>query len=916
MTSPISPYSTLQDRIQAVLAKDKNASASFVVAIISQDSSPAQLSETSDPIKGLTKSHCRPDCINIPKNISPDNLRFFDSSEDALNNNFKPCLLCHPDLPVRVSPSLIQSTVNAVNASLNIDIRAVPITESPETDLHSISSNSISNTTTNPSIYSSSSSTTIPENAQFDGPECAISSNSASPDDSTLVSRNFHHRAPSLANSPSDSEDREFWMTRPRRASIANGHIHVVATAVDEINKLEGNNSPAFNIVPLNQPQFLPHTSAPNGNYPHQPVSSPESQSAPRARHSGYAAKRKDERQSRGEGEHARLVSEACIHIAAAAAAAAAQAASEDTGVVESGRRRSPSMVRSASLDPSRRSFKPQRKKRRGGILGFKELAAKAGLSPWHFHRVFRSVTGLTPKAYGDACWNTVTSLSPEDLLNKQAGNKFSPPIPSPNLPNSISHPLPDSSLPAHTRTLSASHGHRHNLSLPGTVVSRDAPPISTSVGDPMAGLVTNTSQHPIANNQTISPSLSFVNQHISQPFAGGTQPNFGHLPNQNTLFNYAGPFNPEESPKNFNPVQHFQQPVFPAPFPVDDTSFDSVQTWPEVNNLNVLHEVPNIDNIPDMSHIGESLISSLEPPMYMMNLAGNSTVATVDSVAAVSNAVPVSAADSLAMSADSTLSSSPFIQHGFTPAHLSTLNTPPATTGDGNMMMPHLPNNNVALSAMGMQPHISMSANSTSVVATPSPPMATLTSNSGSGTNIDDCVSEFAKDLGPVEDIFGAANLPVAVNPTKSNEAAMFHVAGLDNHNVPHADFHLMTASLETPVFESHGFNFEDTILEDTKAGDMGANKDTLLMDSHMVASMDAPIFGNEFPHTHHPSAVLPSSSMHNYVPGAVNPNMVANSQQNVMGLHPSASQFLSLPTNGANTPVMLDDSLVGAYY
>lgn len=31
------------------------------------------------------------------------------------------------------------------------------------------------------------------------------------------------------------------------------------------------------------------------------------------------------------------------------------------------------------------------------------ELAAAAGLSPHHFHRMFREVTGVTPKAYGDA---------------------------------------------------------------------------------------------------------------------------------------------------------------------------------------------------------------------------------------------------------------------------------------------------------------------------------------------------------------------------------------------------------------------------------------------------------------------------------------------------------------------------------
>lgn len=32
------------------------------------------------------------------------------------------------------------------------------------------------------------------------------------------------------------------------------------------------------------------------------------------------------------------------------------------------------------------------------------ELAAQVGLSPWHFHRVFKRVTGLTPRAYASAC--------------------------------------------------------------------------------------------------------------------------------------------------------------------------------------------------------------------------------------------------------------------------------------------------------------------------------------------------------------------------------------------------------------------------------------------------------------------------------------------------------------------------------
>ncbi|MGI4814612.1 MAG: bifunctional DNA-binding transcriptional regulator/O6-methylguanine-DNA methyltransferase Ada [Janthinobacterium lividum] len=36
-------------------------------------------------------------------------------------------------------------------------------------------------------------------------------------------------------------------------------------------------------------------------------------------------------------------------------------------------------------------------------IPELKTLAASAGMSPYHFHRVFKAITGLTPKAYADA---------------------------------------------------------------------------------------------------------------------------------------------------------------------------------------------------------------------------------------------------------------------------------------------------------------------------------------------------------------------------------------------------------------------------------------------------------------------------------------------------------------------------------
>lgn len=83
---------------------------------------------------------------------------------------------------------------------------------------------------------------------------------------------------------------------------------------------------------------------------------------------------------SKNDGDHYRLVDLACRHLAHAAA---------------------------VNLYYPRKITEEEggkKKRRRGGVLGFKELAAKLKLSAWHFHRVFKSVTGLTPKTYGDKC--------------------------------------------------------------------------------------------------------------------------------------------------------------------------------------------------------------------------------------------------------------------------------------------------------------------------------------------------------------------------------------------------------------------------------------------------------------------------------------------------------------------------------
>ncbi|KAH3662099.1 hypothetical protein OGAPHI_006280 [Ogataea philodendri] len=104
---------------------------------------------------------------------------------------------------------------------------------------------------------------------------------------------------------------------------------------------------------------------------------------------------------TRNKFDHLKLIDLACRHIALAALSASCGVSMGEEAV-----------SRSPSPPESRRGSvaRPSRKKRRrGGVLGFKELASKSNLSPWHFHRVFKSVTGQTPKAYGDKCWEYIS---------------------------------------------------------------------------------------------------------------------------------------------------------------------------------------------------------------------------------------------------------------------------------------------------------------------------------------------------------------------------------------------------------------------------------------------------------------------------------------------------------------------------
>lgn len=123
---------------------------------------------------------------------------------------------------------------------------------------------------------------------------------------------------------------------------------------------------------------------------------------------------------SKNDSEHYRLIDLACRHLALAAA-----------NLIFTP---SPSGSLSPGSDDGAMDKKKNTKKRRGGVLGFKELAAKSKLSAWHFHRVFKGITGLTPKNYGDMCWEYLEKNKSErgadSVLSPPASMRESPLLP------------------------------------------------------------------------------------------------------------------------------------------------------------------------------------------------------------------------------------------------------------------------------------------------------------------------------------------------------------------------------------------------------------------------------------------------------------------------------------------------------
>lgn len=486
---------------------------------------------------------------------------FFDNAADAVEAGLKPCGECNPELSaINVGDSVIDSTVNMVNASIGLPSATTMATSStPAPDFFSTdtflpafpdspaNNELLGNFGPAEDLQTTDLTDRIPDllvgddgepvsmaPSLFSHPTDTMNSFSNIPKHSSMGHPMGHSRSSSIMTANENqlsSMDVLAW--RPRRASISNGHISVASSYVDQMVALAKDGYDEEAVSPVSTPD--------RSNRQHS-ASSGKKSLGPKVSANRVA---KDEKHGRGEGDHARLVDEACRSIAAAAAAAAASAAAAaavDGGAAEGdGKDNGYNLAQGKialtnsrsngfkdagkSITDLRQPLKLQRKKRRGGIMGFKELAAKAGLSPWHFHRVFRSVTGLTPKAYGEACWNAV--IADPSLPVAIANGSAVPPLPnvSEDKSKAKSSPLATPAVkleqPSKVRSrpqFDHSPSEYSACTLDNTPT--DSTPLSTSSGSLSSGTLTSmTSMSSIPTSNSMRGGLSTPGSENDKPW-------------------------------------------------------------------------------------------------------------------------------------------------------------------------------------------------------------------------------------------------------------------------------------------------------------------------------------------------------------------------------------------------------------
>ncbi|KAF6065177.1 Metal binding domain of Ada family protein [Candida albicans] len=259
------------------------------------------------------------------------------------------------------------------------------------------------------------------------------------------------------------------------------------------------------------------------------------------------------------DSDHYRLVDLACRHLALAAAINVFQPKQQSTNTDE------PSSPTT--------NGNGKRRRRRGGVLGFKELAAKSKLSAWHFHRVFKSVLGLTPKTYGDKCWDFIKKV-------KESGEYTTFEVYSTPKSTTSSHSS-DSIFSLHDDTTS-------NASIPLTPISQTIPSLSnpnTAASD-MATISYPTTLDDQLLNMNFVDESSLQTKMLSYS-------DYNLLPNNNnSISNSDEQFQYGVLPSQQN--YQLQQQQFSVPSSAAPALFDSMPSSSSTTNVSVTDSIPN----------------------------------------------------------------------------------------------------------------------------------------------------------------------------------------------------------------------------------------------------------------------------------------------------------------------------------
>lgn len=288
----------------------------------------------------------------------------------------------------------------------------------------------------------------------------------------------------------------------------------------------------------------------------------------------------KDLSLSKNDSDHYRLVDLACRHLALAAAINVFQPKQQSTNTDEP---RSPTANANGN---------GKRRRRRGGVLGFKELAAKSKLSAWHFHRVFKSVLGLTPKTYGDKCWDFIKKVKESGEYTtfevySTPKSTTSSSVTSPQLTATTikkrqhHHSSSDSIFSLHDDTTS-------NASIPLTPISQTIPSLSnpnTAASD-MA-----TISHPTTLDDQLL-NMNFVDESSLQTKMLSYS-DYNLLPNNNnSISNSDEQFQYGVLPSQQN--YQLQQQQFSVPSSAAPALFDSMPSSSSTTNVSVTDSIPN----------------------------------------------------------------------------------------------------------------------------------------------------------------------------------------------------------------------------------------------------------------------------------------------------------------------------------